>query len=62
MAPLKEVECDDEDISLKQLKEKLRSNKKKDDDIPLNILAKSIKKNHMTMRGKRILNAVIQMA
>lgn len=45
MAPLKEVESDDEDISLKQLKEKLRSNKK-NDEIPLNILAKSIKESH----------------
>lgn len=46
MAPLKEVESDDEDISLKQLKEKLRSNKKNDDDIPLNFRAKSIKESH----------------
>lgn len=46
MAPLKEVESDDEDISFKQLKEKLRSNKKNDDGIPLNILAKSIKESH----------------
>lgn len=61
MAPLKEVESDDEDISLKQLKEKLRSNKKNDDDIPLNSLQNQ-SKNHITIKGKRILNAVIQMA
>lgn len=42
MALLKEAESDDEDISLKQLKEKLRSNKKNEYDIPLNILAQSI--------------------
>lgn len=46
MAPLKEVESDDEDISFKQLKEKLRSNKENDDGIPLNTLAKSIKESH----------------
>lgn len=45
MAPLKEIESDDQEISLK-----LRVLKKNYDEIPLDILAKSIKESHNNER------------
>lgn len=48
MAPLKEIESDDQEISLK-----LRVLKKNYDEIPLDILAKSIKESHNNERQEK---------